>query len=231
MTGAGRIEAVIFDLDGCLVDSEPHALEAIAAEMRAEGIVEARADEIGRDYLGVSMTDLCRDIARRLGREVPGDFVERVETRLFEVYERRLRRIEGALGLLDRLEAAGVARAIATGGSIRRMIGTLRIGGLSERFEGRAFSAERVARGKPAPDVFLLAAEGLGVSPERCAVLEDSPHGIAGAFAAGMRPVGFVGGSHLDPIRDVHRSRLIDAGAVEVVESLGAAYAALTAGR
>ncbi|QDC11611.1 HAD family phosphatase [Oceanicola sp. D3] len=223
-----NIRAIIFDLDGCLVDSEPHSLEAIATEMRAVGVEDARAEDIRRDYLGVSMTDICRDITRRIGRDVPADFVDRVETGLFAVYAEKLTQIDGATRLLDRLSEAGLPTAIATGGSVRRMRETLRLGGLAAYFEGRAFSAETVERGKPAPDLFLLAARELGVAPEQCAVLEDSPHGIEGARAAGMHPVGFVGGGHLDPIRESHRARLLEAGAAQVVDTLEAAFPALT---
>ena len=223
-----EVSAVIFDLDGCLVDSEPHALEAVAAELRAIGLTDRRAEDIRDRFLGVSMTDICKDITRRSDLSVPQDFVDRVEMRLFAVYADKLRPIEGARTLIDRLEEAGVAIAIATGGSVRRMHETLKLGGLADRFEGRGFSAEHVARGKPAPDLFLHAAASLGVGPEQCAVLEDSPHGVAGARAAGMRCVGFVGGSHLDGIREAHRATLSEAGAAPVVDSLDEAFEELT---
>lgn len=220
------IAAVIFDLDGTLVDSEPQSLDTIAAEMRALGLTDTRPEDIRAEFLGVSLADICRRIEARSGRPVPADFAARVEARLFQAYARDLRPIEGALALLDRLRAAGFPMAIATGGSVRRMHETLRLGGLAHRF-GCCLSAEQVPRGKPAPDLFLAAAAALGVPPGSCAVLEDSPHGIAGARAAGMRAVGFVGGSHLDPIRDSHRARLRRAGACRVIDGLDAAFDAL----
>ncbi|WP_424932356.1 HAD family hydrolase [Amaricoccus macauensis] len=226
-----EISAVIFDLDGCLVDSEPHSLEAVAAEMNAIGVTGTTPEQIRHDYLGVSMTDIVRDITERSGLPVPSDFVDRVELRLFAVYEQKLQRIEKATQLLDQLDDAGIRQAIATGGSLRRMGETLRISALASRFEGRGFSAEQVARGKPAPDLFLFAAEEIGVPPEACAVLEDSPHGVKGAVEAGMRAVGFVGGTHLDGIRDAHAERLSNAGAAPVLTSLDAAFEALTATR
>ena len=84
----------------------------------------------------------------------------------------------------------------------------------------RGFSADQVRHGKPAPDLFLLAARRLGIVPGQCAVMEDSPHGIAGARAAGMRAVGFTGGSHLDGMRGDHARRLRDAGAVTVLSEM-----------
>jgi beta-phosphoglucomutase-like phosphatase (HAD superfamily) len=91
----------------------------------------------------------------------------------------------------------------------------------------QAFSADLVSRGKPAPDIFLLAAEKLGVAPQNCAVLEDSPHGIKGAVEAGMRAVGFVGGSHLAGRRADHAEILRAAGADHVISHLSEAIAAL----
>lgn len=221
-----EIAAVIFDLDGVLVDSEPLSLRVLAAELAALG---HRADDaqLGADYLGVTLADVCRDVVMRTGLAIPADFPQRIERRLFAAYARDLRCLPGTTMLLERLEAIGIAMAIASGGSPRRLAETLRISGLAPRFAGRAFSGEDVPRGKPAPDLFLHAAAALAVSPSACAVLEDSPHGIAGACAAGMRAVGFVGGSHLAGRRTDHAFRLRRAGAVEVVGSLDDALAAL----
>lgn len=226
-----EVSTVIFDLDGCLVDSEPHALEALAAELRNIGHTNARAEDIRDRFLGVSVTDIRKDITHRSDLSVPEDFVDRVEKRLFAVYAEKLRPMPGAETLLDQLEEAGVGIAIATGGSIRRMHETLKLSGLASRFEGRGFSAEDVARGKPAPDLFLHAAAALGAEPIQCAVLEDSPHGVAGARAAGMRCVGFVGGSHLDSIRDTHHAILSRAGAAPVLDTLNKSFEALTGPR
>ena len=193
------IAAVIFDLDGTLVDSEPQSLDTIAAEMRALGLTDTRPEDIRAEFLGVSLADICRRIEARSGRPVPADFAARVEARLFQAYARDLRPIEGALALLDRLRAAGFPMAIATGGSVRRMHETLRLGGLAHRF-GCCLSAEQVPRGKPAPDLFLLAAAEMGVAPARCLVLEDAEPGIRAGLAAGMQVWRFTGGSHFQAI-------------------------------
>lgn len=222
------MKAVIFDLDGCLVDSEPHALEAIAAEMRALGVKDASAEEIGARFLGVSLSVIHAYVAERSGRPTPADFTARFEGRLFEVYQTELRQIAGAEALLQALQAAGVQMAIATGGSLKRLGVTLQTSGLARYFEGRAFSADQVARGKPAPDLFELAARELGVSPADCVVLEDSPHGVEGALAAGMQAVGFVGGSHLDGRRAAHAALLSAKGAREVLSDMAGMFTALT---
>ncbi|MDX8493104.1 HAD family phosphatase [Mesorhizobium sp. VK22B] len=221
------IRAVIFDVDGCLVDSEPLSLEAVAAEIRASGLSEMTADRVREKYLGISISTICREIGESLGQACPEGFAERVEDRLFEAYQTGLRQIDGVPGLLEALDRAGIAVAIATSSSVRRLEKTLEMSGLAARFGGRGFSSDQVERGKPAPDLFLLAAEKLGVHPTQCAVLEDSPHGIKGAVAAGMRPVGFVGGSHLKGREEVQTAVLRCAGAIEVIDHLSKAHRAL----
>jgi HAD superfamily hydrolase (TIGR01509 family) len=225
-----QTRAVIFDLDGCLVDSEPLSIGAITDEMQALGIPDATFESIRDSFLGVSMRVICEHVAEKSGAACPQDFVDRVEARLFEAYRTGLRRIDGVMALLDALEAAGVAIAIATGGSVRRMLRTLEYSGLADRFRGRAYSADQVAEGKPAPDLFLFVAAELGLPPEDCVVLEDSPHGVVGARAAGMRVVGFTGGSHLADSRASHAALLRRAGAAAVLDRMEDVFAALCPG-
>ncbi|WP_028957509.1 HAD family phosphatase [Sulfitobacter sp. 20_GPM-1509m] len=215
-----RTRAVIFDLDGCLVDSEPLSLEAIAVEMRNLGIHDASAREVGERFLGVAMPVIADYVSERLGRPVPADFAQRVEDRLLASYATKLAKIAGAGALLWGLQGQGTAMAIATGGSLRRMAATLELAGLAQCFADTACSAEEVANGKPAPDLFVLALERLGLKPGECLVLEDSPHGIRGAAAAGIPAIGFVGGGHLDGKRDQHAAVLRDAGAIAVFTEL-----------
>lgn len=222
-------DAVIFDLDGCLVDSEPHSLEAVAAEMRRLGVRDATAEEIGARFLGVSMSVICDHVSTRLGAACPPDFPDRVEVRLFAAYRSSLAVMPGALGLLGAVDEAGLRKAIATGGSPSRMRRTLEMSGLEARFRDRAFSAAQVKRGKPAPDLFLFCARQLGVAPRSCVVFEDSPHGVAGAAEAGMRVIGFIGGSHLDDRRETHAKDLLAAGAERVLYSLDEGMAAIGA--
>ena len=112
---------VIFDLDGCLVDSEPLSLEAIASEMRALGILDATAQEIGDRFLGVAMPVIAEYASARLGLPFPIALRKRVETQLLTTYQTELRQIPGATELLRSLKARGCALAIATGGSLNRM--------------------------------------------------------------------------------------------------------------
>lgn len=213
-------KAVIFDLDGCLVDSEPYSLEAVAAEMRELGVADAHWRDLRDHFLGVSLSVIMDHISKCTGKPCPPDFPRRFEKRLFALYGDNLQQIAGVNDMLDALQDMGIVWAIGTGGSVNRMTKTLQISDLTSRFEGRGFSAEQVRRGKPAPDLFLFAAKEIGVPPEHCLVFEDSPHGVKGAIDAGMRAVGFVGGSHLDGIRDQHTERLLAAGAEVVLTDL-----------
>ncbi|MFC3168610.1 MULTISPECIES: HAD family hydrolase [Paracoccus] len=221
-----HIRAVIFDMDGCLVDSEPMSLETLSDMMAAEGL-HATPNDLRKRFLGMSIQAIVSHIAEALDRPDLPDFARDFEERLLARYPAELRVIPGIPALLDDLAAQGVAVAIATGSSVRRLGITLDVAGLADRFGARVFSADQVKRGKPAPDLFLLAADRLGILPGACAVMEDSPHGVAGARAAGMRAVGFTGGSHLDGMRDDHARRLADAGAAVVLPGLSGMAEAL----
>jgi beta-phosphoglucomutase-like phosphatase (HAD superfamily) len=221
--------AVIFDLDGCLVDSEPHSLRALAEELQAAVLSDVSEADLGERFLGVSLAVILDWAAGRAGRPLPDAFATRFEARLLASYRDGLKVIDGVPQLLDRLVSDDIDCAIATGGSVRRMNETLRISGLESRFAGRAFSADEVAQGKPAPDLFELAAQRLGVPAAACVVLEDSPHGIEGAKRAGMRAIGFTGGSHLDGRRDSHADLLREKGAESVLRHMEGMAEALLA--
>mgnify|MGYP006138908225 FL=1 len=215
--------ALIFDLDGCLVDSEPLSIGAIVEVVHEMGFSDVTFEDIRARFLGVSIQVICAELT--LGTE-QAEFVDRVEARLFASYKKHLRQVEGVVEMLTTLKQNNIPVAVATGGSMRRMSETLKISGLDTWFERSAFSADQVDHGKPAPDLFLFAAAKLGVPADRCVVLEDSPHGVQGAVAAGMRVVGFVGGSHLDGIRNAQTDLLTSKGADAVSVTLSDALAA-----
>lgn len=219
--------AVIFDMDGCLVDSEPLCIHAVVRVLHEIGFTDVTTDEIRERFLGVSMRIMCADVAGRHGRTCPEGFVDRVENQLAKDFREKLRPIDGVTETLGMLRKRNIALAVATGASIRRMNDTLTVGGLADWFDGVAFSADQVDRGKPAPDLFLLAARELGVRPDECVVLEDSPHGIEGAIAAGMQAVGFVGGSHLDGMRNAQAELLKSKGAMTVATGMAQVIEAL----
>jgi len=191
-----RFDLVIFDNDGVLVDSEGHANQ-ILAELIAEeeaSLGMTREDCVA-EFLGRSMPAVRRVIESRLGRALPSDFEDRYHARLFAAFATDLEATPGVADALDRIAIPVCVASSGTHERIRRALAATR---LLSRFEGRIYSAEDVSRGKPAPDLFLHAAESLGADPARCAVIEDSPLGVEAANAAGMIAFGF---ARLTPAR------------------------------
>lgn len=208
-------ELVIFDCDGVLVDSE-----AIVIEMEAALLTEAgfpmTVDEVAETCVGLSYPDMMAMLEGRFGRPVPDDLSRRIQSDAMAAFPDRLRAVPGIEAVLRGLD---LPRCVASSSNLDRIRLSLGITGLTPHFRtDHVFSAQMVERGKPAPDLFLLAAERLGVNPARCLVVEDSPHGVAAAVAAGMDVVGFVGGGHARPSL---RTRLEAAGATRVVEHAG----------
>jgi HAD superfamily hydrolase (TIGR01509 family) len=185
-----RLGAVIFDCDGVLVDSEPLMNRELTAMLNGIGL-SYTAEETSRAFMGRSMKSSVQIIEAQLGRPVPGDFLAVLDQRAYAVFAQHLTPVEGVESVLDALDRIGLPYAVASSGSHDKMRTTLGITGLLPRLEGRITSATEVAHGKPAPDVFLLAAERLRVAPQECVVIEDSLLGIEAALAAGMRVIGF----------------------------------------
>ncbi|MEM7718509.1 MAG: HAD family phosphatase [Pseudomonadota bacterium] len=221
-TSETQFGGVIFDMDGCLVDSEPLCLSTIADELHDLGLSDITARDIGERFLGVSIAKIERFAVDRLGHAVPPGFASRIEDKLIGRYKSELSRIKGADALLRRLALDGLALGLATGASVRRMCSTLEISQLADHFGPRAVSVDHVNAGKPAPDIFLEAAKRMKCDPSGCLVVEDSPLGVAGAVRAGMSPVGFVGGSHFKGREDRQAQTLIEAGAMQVFRDLDA---------
>ncbi|MFG3011429.1 HAD family hydrolase [Streptomyces cinerochromogenes] len=186
-----RYDLVIFDNDGVLVDSEPISNRLLAAYLTELGHPTTYEDSI-RDYMGSAMHRIHELILERTGQRLPADFDEVFHRRVFAAFERELQPVAGVTGVLEKLAVDGVPYCVASSGSHARIRVGHRTTGLDRWFtEERVFSSEDVGRGKPAPDLFLYAAERMGVAPERCVVVEDSPLGVQAAVAAGMDVYGF----------------------------------------
>ncbi len=218
MTGE-TTKAVIFDFDGVLVNSEIIALAELRDSLSAFGI-RLDWDDLIDTFLGASFEDIQDYVARQTGKPPDASFRERWYARLFARYARGLKVIPGALELLDQLERRKVPYCVASGGSYKRLNFALDVTGLRKRFDDRAFSSDSVARGKPEPDLFLYAAGRIGAKPRHCLVVEDAVAGVRAATTAGMRSLGFVGGSHLAERRAVHGEQFLQAGAEAVIEDL-----------
>ncbi|CAL9492424.1 6-phosphogluconate phosphatase [Streptomyces sp. enrichment culture] len=142
--------------------------------------------------MGSAMHRIHELIAERTGQRLPEEFDDVFHARVFAAFEQELKAVSGADEVLGKLAADGVPYCVASSGSHERIRVGHRVAGLGRWFdEGRIFSSQDVGRGKPAPDLFLYAAERMGVAPERCVVVEDSPLGVQAAVAAGMDVYGF----------------------------------------
>ena len=182
-----RFEAIIFDCDGTLVDSEPLG-NRVLVEMLAELGVELSLEAALTRFRGRRMAETLGLIGDLLGRPVPAGFEAEADRRMTDLFAAELRPVEGVPELLDRLP---VPFGVASNGTREKMAISLATTGLLPRFGERIFSAYDVARWKPDPELFLHAARALRVRPERCAVVEDSVVGALAGRAAGMTVFGF----------------------------------------
>jgi HAD superfamily hydrolase (TIGR01509 family) len=203
---------LIFDCDGVLVDSESLSCQ-LDAELLTEFGVPYTAEDVAREFIGVSLKDQIARIEVSHGISLPHDFSERLNRRLFARFETDLKPIAG---VREAILALPYSRCVASSSVPERIALSLRITGLSDLFD-HVFSATQVARGKPAPDLFLHAAARMGVNPQESIVIEDSTAGVQAALAARMRVIGFSGGSHCGP---EHAEKLRLAGASVVVDQM-----------
>ncbi|NLK59772.1 MAG: HAD family phosphatase [Treponema sp.] len=184
------IDAVIFDMDGVLIDSEPLHYRTDLTLLGKLGI------QIERDYLdrfvGMNNPEMWKTIISEQGitRDVDDILFEQLELKLQLLNDGDWTALSGAVELVEGLVVKEIPVAVASSSSLPFIEGVLRKTGL-DRFIHRYVSAESVARGKPAPDVFLEAARMLAVSPVQCLVVEDSRNGVLAAKAAGMRVIGY----------------------------------------
>ncbi|MEH0576660.1 MULTISPECIES: HAD family hydrolase [Streptomyces] len=186
-----RYDLVIFDNDGVLVDSEPISNRLLAAYLTELGHPTSYEDSI-RDYMGSAMHRIHDLVEERTGERLPAEFDDTFHRRVFAAFERELEPVAGAVDVLAKLAADGVPYCVASSGSHERIRVGHRTTGLDRWFEdARIFSSQDVGKGKPAPDLFLYAAQRMGVAPGRCVVVEDSPLGVQAAVAAGMDVLGF----------------------------------------
>lgn len=186
-----RYDLVIFDNDGVLVDSEPISNTLLARYLTELGHPTSYEESV-RDYMGSAMHRIHDLVEARTGQRLPAEFDETFHARVFAAFQAELEAVPGADDVLKRLVEDGVPYCVASSGSHERIRVGHRKTGLDAWFrDENIFSAEDVGRGKPAPDLFLHAADRMGVAPARCVVVEDSRLGVQAALAAGMDVYGF----------------------------------------
>jgi HAD superfamily hydrolase (TIGR01509 family) len=216
---------LIFDCDGVLVDSEAVAVDAEMGFLAAAGLRYERATYVRR-FVGLSPADwhghLHGDHLRHLGEPPPPDFFADLDAHVHGALEADLRAIDGA----HEAAAAAPRRCVASSTPLPQLRWKLCRTGLAEVFGDAVFSADAVANGKPAPDLFLHAADVMGAAAGACTVVEDSVNGVRAGRAAGMQVVGFTGGGHCGPD---HADVLTAAGAHAVVTDFAALHPAVGA--
>jgi HAD superfamily hydrolase (TIGR01509 family) len=183
---------VIFDCDGVLVDSEPISVRLLVETLAGAGLSLTPAEADAR-FLGRSLASTRAILEADFGLVLTDDALAAMRRDLYAAFRAELVPIPG---IAETLDALPCPFCVASSSQPERIELSLTVAGLWPRFEGRAFSATMVARGKPAPDLFLHAARSLGYAPGACLVVEDSPAGIEAAQSAGMRVVAVTGGSH-----------------------------------
>jgi HAD superfamily hydrolase (TIGR01509 family) len=212
---------IIFDCNGVLVDSEPIAAGALSDALGRMGLAVS-AETIMRRFHGLRPADTLAAVEAAARCKLPPSFRIELAADTLRRLRSQLRAIPHAAHALTWIRGP---KAIASSSTIERIRLSLEITGLIRFFEPRLFSAAEMQKGKPAPELFLAAAARSQVAPGDCIVVEDSAAGVSGAVAAGMRAIGFVGGSHA-PGRLA--SDLHVAGARTVIADLRALKSAIT---
>ncbi len=183
------LRLVIFDCDGVLVDSEGPSNRLVAQEVTALGWPMSTAESCAL-FVGRRLSDIPAVVEARIGRPVPAGWVDTLRQKLIAVLASEVVAMPGAHDALRATAALGLPYRIASNSSHEEMAVKFRRVAMAELVEGRVHSARDVARGKPAPDVFLHAAAAAGVPPAACVVVEDSVPGAQAARAAGMACIG-----------------------------------------
>ncbi|QPO12884.1 HAD family phosphatase [Thalassospira sp. A40-3] len=210
---------VLFDCDGVLVNSEPISLATLVDVLDHFNAPLSLRDVSDR-FTGRSSSAPIEYIKTQTGRDVSAEFKPYYYKMLFDRYDRDLTKIDGIETVLTVLQARDIAFCISSSSSVERLEKTMQVTGLGPWFDGRVYSADFVENGKPAPDLFLHAANAMGYAPGDAIVIEDSVAGVTAARAAGMKCIGFVGGGHYADDPQTASQRLYDAGADIVIKDM-----------
>jgi HAD superfamily hydrolase (TIGR01509 family) len=208
-----KFDLIIFDCDGVLVDSELISCRAHSQTLTRHGYA-ITADQVLERFLGISDREARATIEAETGRQLPDDFEAQVKQATLQFYAGDLRAISN---VGEAIVAIDLPKCVASSGTPEKIRHGLACADLYDVLAPNIFSATQVARGKPAPDLFLFAARQMQASPARCLVIEDSVPGISGALAAGMSVLGFHGGSHCRP---GHAEKLRAAGAHQTFDDM-----------
>lgn len=206
-----RFDAILFDCDGVLVDSEATTNAVLAAMLRELGADISDAETLRR-FVGKSLREEGATVQALTGQPMPEGWYQSFTERRNAALATTVEAVPGIESVLDAASALGFSQAVASGADRGKMRVTLGRTGLLGRLQPHIYGSDQVERSKPHPDVYLLAAQGLGIAPERCLVIEDSPTGTQAGVAAGATVLAYC--AHGDP-----RS-LLAAGATMVFDDM-----------
>jgi HAD superfamily hydrolase (TIGR01509 family) len=190
-----KFEAIIFDFDGVLLESEFAGNRHLADYLTGIGHPTTPIEAMS-NFMGLAGADFLGAIERYIGRTIPDDFHEARAIEDKRALDEGLPEVAGAVRFIRSLPS-NLPRAIASSSSTRWIVSHLDHLGIRDAFGDKIFSGrEHVQRGKPAPDLYLHAAAALGVDIKRCVIIEDSPVGVTGAVASGAHVIGLCAGQH-----------------------------------
>jgi len=207
---------VIFDCDGVLIDSEIIAARAQSRALAEHGIT-ITPEEAAHRFAGIPDADMWQTLQSENSCTLPDSFARQYADRLAHTFREELRALPHVHETVAALRARGMDVCVASSSTPPKLEAALKLVGLWDDFAPNVFSTAQVAKGKPAPDVFLFAARQMRTAILDCVVVEDSVPGVRAARAARMRAVGYVGASHNGPNQ---RQRLLDEGAFDVIDDL-----------
>lgn len=211
MKESAGMQTLLFDCDGVLVDSEAIA-ETTLIELLGEWLPDLDADTMLRQALGMTTADILSHLEAQSAHRLPPQAAERVDSTIEARLAKELTAIDGVASALAEIT---LPKAVVSNSRRQRVVSSLATTGLAPLLaEAPIFTAEQVARPKPDPALYRLAAETLGRDPRQCLVVEDSVAGVTAAHAAGMTVIGFIGASHIE---EGQRARLLEAGAWYVI--------------
>lgn len=205
------MKAIIFDCDGVLVNTEVLSAQAYRNVYARHGLTISH--ETFLSVIGLKQADILKTLRGEEGGLLPPQGDAELTAEVLALIRDH---VQPTPGIADFLAALAVPFCVASSSDVPRIELSLGTAGLLSHFAGRVFSSSMVAHGKPAPDLFLLAAQKLGVAPGDCIVFEDSVAGITAAKAAGMVGIGYLGGGHVPPS---HGDRLRANGADFVIDT------------
>ncbi|KMM76809.1 HAD family hydrolase [Xanthomonas sp. NCPPB 1128] len=220
---ATPFDLLISDCDGVLVDSEVLA-DRVMLDALGAYVPRAELERFLAGSFGLTAQEIVQRVQRQYALDLPPGLYQEIRTRSEALIAAEVQPIDG---VREVLLALPLPLAVASNSMRESVVASVARAGLQERVGERIFSADMVARPKPAPDVYLLAAKTLGVAPERCLVIEDSATGASAALAAGMTVIGFTGAAHIPAGHAATLHQLGVAAVMEHMRELPQTYAEL----